>query len=314
MNIQYLEPFSRALTRMKKALFQPFDIRKWFILGFTAFLSGLTDCHGSSGGRAGGDKTARWEDVMEFPQRASDWLLDHPGWFALIVAGACILLVLALLAAWLSSRGKFMFLDNVVHNRAQIANPWREYRVEGNSLFVWTISIGFVLLAIIGLYVVECFSSLHELYLRLGSSPLLIGPAIWMVLGFLAIMIVAAYIELFLADFVVPIMYRNRIKTSQALSLFFRPLSSHPMHFVGYGLLVFLLMIFIVIGVVVVGLLTCCIGFLILAIPYINEVLLLPVTYTFRAFSVEFLEQFGTEYHLFPRGEVGTADHGTQPS
>jgi hypothetical protein len=59
-------------------------------------------------------------------------------------------------------------------------------------------------------------------------------------------------------------------------------------------------MIPIVLGIIVAGFLTCCIGFLILAIPYVGSVVLLPVSYLFRALSVEFLEQFGPEYVLFP--------------
>jgi hypothetical protein len=51
----------------------------------------------------------------------------------------------------------------------------------------------------------------------------------------------------------------------------------------------------------VAGFATCCVGFLLLALPYINAVVLLPVLYTMRAFNVEFLEQFGNEYHIFPR-------------
>jgi hypothetical protein len=49
---------------------------------------------------------------------------------------------------------------------------------------------------------------------------------------------------------------------------------------------------------------TCCIGFLLLIIPYIGSVVLLPVFYTFRAFSIEFLEQYGEEFVLFPKPEI----------
>jgi hypothetical protein len=76
---------------------------------------------------------------------------------------------------------------------------------------------------------------------------------------------------------------------------------------VGYSFLVLLLVIFVFIGVLLLGFMTCCIGFLVLAIPYINSVILLPVLYTFRAYSVEFLGQFGTEFRLFPDPEAGTS-------
>ena len=51
-SIEYMRPLSQAWGRMIQALFRPFDLHKWFVLGFTAFLAQLTD--GSNG--AGGDE------------------------------------------------------------------------------------------------------------------------------------------------------------------------------------------------------------------------------------------------------------------
>jgi len=39
----------------------------------------------------------------------------------------------------LRSRGKFMFLDNVVHDRAEVSQPWQDFRRLGNSLFLGSI-------------------------------------------------------------------------------------------------------------------------------------------------------------------------------
>src|SRR4030042_3895387 len=50
MTILFMEPLSRAWGRMKIALFRPFDIHKWFVVGFNAFLAGLMDASGGSGG------------------------------------------------------------------------------------------------------------------------------------------------------------------------------------------------------------------------------------------------------------------------
>lgn len=204
-----------------------------------------------------------------------------------------------------------MFLDNVVHDRAQVANPWHEYRAEGNSLFLWRVIVGFLALAFVLFYVIACFAILYARYERLGDGAGLIGPIALMVLGLAALLLVVAAIALFLSDFVVPIMYRQRISAVRAWGVFLRLFSLYPMEFIGYGLLVFCFVVILVIAIVIGGLLTCCIGFLILAIPYINEVLLLPVTYTLRAFSVEFLEQFGPEYQVFPRPAPAHNTEGT---
>ena len=38
--IEIFKPFGEAYEVMKKILFQPFDISKWFVIGFAAFLAG----------------------------------------------------------------------------------------------------------------------------------------------------------------------------------------------------------------------------------------------------------------------------------
>jgi hypothetical protein len=311
MNIQYIEPLSRGWKRTKKALFQSFDLKKWFVVGFTAFLAGLTDCHGGGGSGERGQGRFDWGDIIYFPERAWEWLLNHPIWFMLIVFGIFVIFLLALLFTWLSSRGKFMFLDNVVHDRALVVNPWHEYRVEGNSLFVWSFSLGLLVFAIVILYLTACFSTLYGQYESSTETAVLIVPVILMVLGFLAIVILTSYIELLLYDFVVPIMYKYRITTPKAVRMFLPLFLSNFFHFLGYGLLILLLTILIVIGVIIGGFLTCCIGFVLLIIPYINAVVLLPISYTLRAFSVEFLEQFGPEYHIFPRPDAKPAEGQT---
>ena len=48
MKIEFVEPFSRAWGRMKAALFKPFNLNKWFALGFCAFLADLIEGHGGS--------------------------------------------------------------------------------------------------------------------------------------------------------------------------------------------------------------------------------------------------------------------------
>ena len=48
------------------------------------------------------------------------------------------------------------------------------------------------------------------------------------------------------------------------------------------------------------GCLTCCCGFILISLPYIGSVCLLPVSFTLRAFSLEFLAQWGPDYSAFP--------------
>ena len=288
---------------MKKALFQPFDIGKWFILGFTAFLATLADCQGNGGGNYSTNNRTDWDEFFNFPQTAWDWLTSHPLYFNLIILGVILLFVIGIVFTWLSSRGKFMFLDNVVYDKAKVAKPWREYRKEGNSLFLWRFLYGLIVFAGFILLFIYCFKSGKNLYYE-GLHGITVGWAILkMILLFLAYLIIVSYINTFLDHFVVPIMYKNRISAVRGWNRFLKLFSRHLGHFIVYGLFVFILGIAVILGIIIVCICTCCIGFLLLVIPYINAVALLPVHYTFRAFSVEFLEQFGDDYKLFPKSE-----------
>lgn len=286
---------------MKKALFQPFDITKWFRIGFTAWLAGLTDCNGGSGGGDSkfGNKTD-WSEFFDFPQTAQEWLLDNPLWFSLIIAGLVLIVIIATVLVWVSSRGKFMFLHNVAQEKADISVPWHEYRKEGNSLFLWNFFYGWLAFLTFMAFLVHCFFTAKMLYFGDFDQFAVFGTVAGLVLILIAYMIVFGYISTFLDSFVVPIMYKNRFGVLKGWSNFLSLISKNIFTFLLYGLFYFVLGIGIVIVVVFFALLTCCIGLLLLAIPFIGAVILLPITYTMRAFSVEFLAQFGDNYDVFP--------------
>lgn len=311
MQIFYFDPLSRAWARMKRALFHPFNPTKWFAVGFTAFLSGLTDCGGGHGSWSEKNKDVDWEEVVTSPYRAWEWLMENPVWFAVILGAIIVLFIVGILILWVSSRGKFMFIDNVVNDRALVKHPWREYQPEGNSLFLWTVAFTFLAGAIVIGYLVSSYISLYALYEQYNEPGPLLFPAIWMILGFFLIIILAELVDLMVVDFVVPIMYKFRLTTLKAWGVFLPLLSSHLLAFAGYALLLLVIYMVFAVGVILAGCLTCCIGFLILAIPYIGTVVLLPVFYTLRAFSIEFLEQFGSDYAFYPQQEPPLAGDGT---
>ena len=41
MQISFVEPLSRAWERMRRMLFSPFELGRWLVLGFSAWLAGL---------------------------------------------------------------------------------------------------------------------------------------------------------------------------------------------------------------------------------------------------------------------------------
>lgn len=313
MRVEYIQPLSRAFERMKRELFSPFDLKKWFVIGFTAFLAGFGEFHSSGNLQFPNSSFRRrskvnLEDVLYFPQRAWEWLGDHPGWAAFIGFALFLGFIIGTILVWLSSRGKFMFLDNVIKGGARVAAPWHEYKKEGNSFFFWNFGLGILLFAIAIVYIGYCIFTLQSIYERTGGGHGLIWPAVLAGAGFLSITLVGGFFFILLRDFIIPIMYRDRISTMDAVQKFSGLFSSEFAHFIGYGIFLLVLSILISIGILLIGCGTCCIGFVILAIPYIGAVALLPISYTFRAFSVEFLEQFGPDYELFPKPVVNPPD------
>lgn len=300
MTIAYFEPLSRAWQRMKRALFNPFNLNKWFVIGFNAFLAALLEGpHGNiSGGNGGHDLTFR--EFLNLPYRGWEWLMDNPGWFIGIIFILMFLFVLGIALTWVSSRGKMMFLDNVVHDRAEIAKPWRQYSKEGNSLFVWRFCFGLIVLIFFMLLGIIFFTASSALYVNdRFAGPLIIFIIGWALL-FLFTVIVLGYISIFLDSFVVPLMYKHNFSATRAWGRFLSVFSKYPFHFLLFGLFVFVLFVGFVIGVLIAGFMTCCVGFILLIIPYIGTVATLPAWYTLRAFSLEYFAQFGDDYNVFP--------------
>ena len=193
-----------------------------------------------------------------------------------------------------------MFLDNVVFDRAEVKKPWYDFRKEGNSLFLWRLVYGLIVFVVVFGSLVMAFLVIKNMYYEHLSLSDKVMSILGMVLYFFVIFVLSAYISLFLNDFVVLIMYKYRLTTSKAWLRFLPLLSRNLGHFILYGLFIFVLIILIVIAVIIFGFVTCCIGFLFLIIPYIGSVVFLPVSYTYRAFSIEYLQQFGEEYKVFP--------------
>jgi hypothetical protein len=302
MKISYIDSFTAAWNRMSKILFKPFDLSKWMVLGFSAFLAALMSGYpglsnpGISRGNMG------WinpEKILEFPAVAREWLKSNPVWASLILAGIIFFLAIIIILTWIDSRGKFIFLDNITNNRAIIVKPWHDYKTSGNSLFLWRIYFGLICLIVIIPYLVFGYSSVYKSYFS-GGWPEMLSVLIGNVLIFLLIIIIISYVNMFLMDFVVPIMHKYNMKPMNAWIKFLGIFKKHFFHFLIYGAVKLILIIISGIFIILAGLLTCCIGYLLFLIPYIGSVALLPVSVTLRAFSLEFLEQFGDDFKMFP--------------
>jgi len=292
-SIRYWQPLERAFDRMRRFLFEPFDLVTWMVLGFSAWLATLGSGSGG-GGNLAGDPT----DIGDSFGRAASSLFDNIFLVGLVgMAGVVVLAVVAVLL-WLSSRGKFIFLDNCVHERAEISNPWHRYKDLGNSLFLWRVAFVGVVIAVLA--AAALIPAIPAALISGGSFDDLsiFAMSSWGVffgLAAVVVVIISLFVSLFLDAFVVPIMYRYELGAVEAWNYLVPWLKAHTGSFVLYGFFVLLLTIGFAIVSMLACLLTCCIA----ALPYIGTVVLLPLWVTYRHLSLEWLAQFDPGFDVF---------------
>src|SRR5881394_17363 len=116
--IEIFEPFGAAYELMKSILFQPFDFAKWCVIGFAAFLSGSWGGGFQFQFPSKGNWNWSFRSVSSNNFSAPDSL---PVWFLpFIIALGVFILIVMFVFMWIKARGRFIFTDCVVKNRAAI--------------------------------------------------------------------------------------------------------------------------------------------------------------------------------------------------
>jgi hypothetical protein len=286
--IEIFKPFGEAFELMKKILFQPFDLKKWLVIGFAAFLASLSGGFNVSfnwSGRQDNNAIAKSFRKVESLGQMEWWMI------ALIIVAAVIILVLVLVLMWIGARGRFILTDCIVHNRAAIAAPWKEFRVEGNSFFLFCLLL---LVLLIALAVVGTLGLAIPLMVRgPGSRPglgLLVAFCV-----FLFFVVCLVFCWLLISQLMVPIMYRQRCRAPRAFAQTVRLIADKPGPLVLYALFFVVLVLAATLMSCAAACVTCCIA----AIPYVGTVILLPIPVTLCAFSLLFLRQFGPDYDVW---------------
>lgn len=288
--ISVIDPISDAFNRVKIILFSPFDLKKWFVIGFCAWLANLTKGSGSSGsGGGGGHEEFKNIIINNLPT-------------VIIVGSLIFLLILAIsiVLTWLSSRGKFMFLDNVVKNEAQVKAPWRKYCQQGNNLFIFVLIAGLILFMCIAFLIGISIASVVLIEKASGQIGVLgISTILCSVIIFIPLLIIGILIFKLTDDFVVLIMYIKGSSCMEAWREFLGLLRVNKWNFTLY--ILFQILIAIVIGTITFTLCcaTCCIAGCIMVIPYIGTVFLLPILIFSRSYSLYYFAQYGDVYNVF---------------
>jgi hypothetical protein len=289
--VSVIEPISPAFEKVKTILFSPFDLRKWFVIGFCAWLAYL-----------GKVRESGLINTYEKLVQAKEYIHENLAWIITVaVAASVLIIVLWLVFIWLSSRGRFIFLHCVAENKAEVTVPWTKFQQHANSLFLFRIVLGLIGFAAIGLPLLLAGGIIAIMIV--GNIPDVAGVfgILMIVLVIIAIAIVFTVIGKFTTDFVVPIMFLRTTSCVAGWREFLTLLSVNKARFALYILfqIVIALVIFSIISMgFYIGLCFCCVSFL-LFVPYIRTVILLPVLVFKRAYSLLYLGQFGPEFDVF---------------
>jgi hypothetical protein len=301
VSISFTQPIGRAWDRTQRMLFRPFRAGTWFVLGFAAFLSEWLSGNGFNGGnRVDADQVRGGID------RVRDLIVLIP--LAVMILGG--LLLLLILFQWLSARGKFVFLDGVVRERAAIVEPWGRLARVANSLFWWRLGFTIAVVSILIFIAIPFIPAIKLAVDHLGDPFGALTALAGLLLIVVPFLLLVGFVSLLLNDFVVPVMYRDGISANSAWGRFLPLFGRYPLHFAWYAIVVFLISIVVAAAVLAIGFATCCVGFVLLALPYIGQVVMLPIYVLYRGLGPEFLRQFGPEWDVFA---VAPAAGGAPP-
>jgi hypothetical protein len=298
MSLGFSQPLAGAWRRMNDLLFRPFDLGRWFVLGFAAWLAGMVE----SGGTASlqyvldGDEIRHGHDWPVRTWEGFQDLLVEAWVVGLVVAVFLAAVVFGLVLLWIGSRSQFVLLDNLAHRRSEITRPWNAFAAQGDSLFLWQVVYAVVVFMLMGAVALGVILGVGWLA-ALDFPPALAIP-FFVFGGILAFVLVVsvAYVEFFLIHAVVPVMYRRRCSATEGWRIFGAAFRQHPGSFILFGLLHLVIGLAAGLFFFALGLVTCCVGLVVMAIPYLGTVVTLPLPVLLRYFDLEFMGQLGEDW------------------
>jgi hypothetical protein len=306
---------------MTVILFRPLDAGKWFLLGFNAFLALLAEGgfvtnnpYSSNGQGANFSYTYNSDKTMALMLHQFkdwvDWIKDLPGnsWLLVYIGAGILYVALWLVLNWVGCRGQFILLDNIVRNRAALAEPWRRYAHQGNVWFPvhigLTVASSLVFLALGGGFVALNWSWIDEARFPIGAEVLKVTVYL---LVFLTVWTIYTTIIYLIRSFVLPIYFKQTMGLGSAMLSVARLIVAHPVSVVCYLLISLLLMIAAAFLAIMVFCVACCVICWLAFVPFLGSMslsfilceLILPLLIFLRCFQLDCLAQFGPEYDVW---------------
>jgi len=298
-HISVIDPIGQAIEHVWLMLFKPFDLSKWFIIGFCAWLAQLGHGGGGGGGGNGWKDYGHGGPVMETIKNS---IIAH---LAVIIFVAAIvvpiIIIIALVLCWLRSRGQFMFVHCVAGNKAEVVVPWNKFARHGNSLFLFRIVLGFIGFLVIGLPVAAAVFA-GFVMCATGFNPAAIIGLTGAIFVVVVVAVLLGLIAKFTTDFVVPIMFLNTESCVAGWKQCLALMGSHKAQmllYILFQIVICLVMAFIALTICLVTCCCCCCLLVLFVLPYVGTVILLPLFAFKRAYSLFYLRQFGTQFDVF---------------
>lgn len=317
-----------AWKKMKETLFNPFCFAKWLSLGICVWLASLLEGGFSFGNfnfRSPGhngksnntkefvaalDRIFNGDSGTFIDRIATETKIPANYFFWIIITVVAIIiitLIVSVVLFWLKSRFKFILIDNLIHNRTEIAQPWHEFKTMGNAIFGWYIifTAASMILSLLCLFITgigflpwfkACLAARKFLSPETIQLTLMISGVSIMFAGSIAMTLIGFVFN----QLVIPVIYWTHggviAAWRQTLALLKESLGG----FVRFTCFYILFSLLAGIAVLIACLLTCCIGFLLLLIPVIGVTMILPIPVFFRFYALEFVAALGGQFHLPP--------------
>jgi hypothetical protein len=307
--VSVIDPISPAIEHVRLMLFKPFDLSKWLIVGFCAWLAQLGRGAGGGGGGNGWKEYGHGGPIMETIKSS---VIAHIAVIMLVAAIVIpIIIIIAVVLCWLRSRGQFMFVHCVAGNKAEVAVPWNKFARHGNSLFLFRIIIGFIGFLIIGLPVAASIFA-GFVMCATGFNPAAIIGLTGAIFVVVVVAVLLGLVAKFTTDFVVPIMFLHTESPIAGWKQCLELISGNKAQialYILFQIVICMVIAFIVLAIYLLGFCCCCLSCcisLLLIVPIFNLIILYPIVLILlpliafkRAYSLFYLRQFGTQFDVF---------------
>ena len=223
MTGSFKEVFTSSLMWSKTVLFRPFSLKKWIFLWFIAAMAlelqngfnasdlnfdidGLQPAAQQvgalqaeyTGEEALNKATEGYNSFMKSRGRALTAFL--------VVSIAAVVAVIFFIILWLYSVFAFVFIDSMVNDDASVRKPFVKNKALGSSYFKWNVAFGAAVVILFMLYALAFKNSMQAAL----SVPLLLGFSV------VPLVIFSILFGVFVQDYVVVVMYKDRLPITKA--------------------------------------------------------------------------------------------------